>query len=86
MDAWDERDQRIEVVEGEAIGLRLRAKVEGRPSMIYEILTDPNCVDVFRNIKVSPVAGSTDNVRVGLMYCNLHGVPQCSGMHVSEAA
>ena len=27
MDAWDEKDQRIEVVEGEAIGLRLRAKV-----------------------------------------------------------
>ena len=27
MDAWEEKDQRIEVVEGDAIGLRLRAKV-----------------------------------------------------------
>lgn len=57
-DAWNEKDQRIEVTEGAgpnsgtAIGLRLRAKIDGSPSLVYQILTDPNCVEVFRNIKV----------------------------------
>ena len=53
-DAWEEKDQRIEVIEGDAISLRLRAKVHGKPSMVYTILTDPNGVNVFRNIKVRP--------------------------------
>ena len=60
-DAWNEKDQRIEVTEGAgpnsgpAIGLRLRAKIEGSPALVYQILTDPNCVEVFRNIKVGAV-------------------------------
>ena len=27
-------------------------QVEGNPRLVYEILTDPNAVHVFRNIKV----------------------------------
>ena len=53
MDAWEEKDQRIEVIEGDSISLRLRAKVDAKPSTVYEILTDPKSINVWRNIKVS---------------------------------
>ena len=43
----------IEAIEASSseIGLRARAKVKTRPSIVYEILTDPNSISIFRNMK-----------------------------------
>ncbi|GAX85056.1 hypothetical protein CEUSTIGMA_g12476.t1 [Chlamydomonas eustigma] len=53
VDAWNEKDQQIEVAEGNGFlySLKLRAKLEDKPSAVYEILTNPDSVLVFRNIK-----------------------------------
>jgi len=53
VDAWNEKDRQIEVAEGNGFlySLKLRAKLEEKPSVVYEILTDPDSVRVFRNIK-----------------------------------
>jgi hypothetical protein len=55
VESWNEKDQQIEVAEGGGFlySLKLRAKVEAKPSLIYDILTDPASVEVFRNIKVN---------------------------------
>lgn len=54
-DSWDDKDQQIQVAEDadNTLRLKLRSKVAGHPSTIYQILVDPDAVDVFRNIKVS---------------------------------
>lgn len=51
VEAWTEKDQRIVVAEGSDWGLALRAKVDSSPDAIYDILTDPNTVSIFRSIK-----------------------------------
>ncbi|KAG2444777.1 hypothetical protein HXX76_001520 [Chlamydomonas incerta] len=52
-EAWKEKDQAITVTEGNGFlyNLKLRAKVDAAPSEIYDILTDPNTVSIFRSIK-----------------------------------
>ncbi|KAG2448948.1 hypothetical protein HYH02_005704 [Chlamydomonas schloesseri] len=52
-EAWNEKNQAITVTEGNGFlyNLKLRAKVDASPSEIYDILTDPNTVSIFRSIK-----------------------------------
>lgn len=49
-----QKDAEVEVIEGNGFlfNLRLRGKVQGSPTLVYKILTDPNSVGVFRGIKV----------------------------------
>ncbi len=55
VDSWSDKDQQIEVAEGNGypIAIKLRAKLFGTPATVYEVLTDPDAVSVFRSIKAS---------------------------------
>ena len=46
---------KIEAIEAakSEIALRCKAKLKTRPSLVYQILTDPNSISIFRNMKVS---------------------------------
>ncbi len=54
LDAWSDKDQSIVVSqpEGFMFDVLMRAKVMAAPEDVYAILTDPNCLSVFKNLKV----------------------------------
>ncbi|PNW88525.1 hypothetical protein CHLRE_01g033150v5 [Chlamydomonas reinhardtii] len=62
-EAWKEKDQAITVTEGNGFlyNLKLRAKVDATPSDIYDILTDPNTVSIFRSIKECTYRNEVEN-------------------------
>ncbi|PNH11859.1 Transmembrane prolyl 4-hydroxylase [Tetrabaena socialis] len=57
IEAWNEKDQKITVAEGNGYNLTLRAKIEHTADDIYHILTDPNTVTIFRSIKGAASVG-----------------------------